>query len=152
MVSYEECAPSGDRMPCFLARYAADRGSLERCWTVPCSPKWRARLRAFLDGWEEALEALPFDDLTRSDRADWLLFHNLLERERGQLEREEQQCAEIAPLLPFLADLIALEEERRQLEEIDPAAVAGRLHAATEQVQQVRQTLEEQRAAPETTG
>src|SRR5438093_1862607 len=120
-------APSPDRMPAFLARYEADRGSLERLFTTPYSPRRRDRFRAFSAGWREALEALPFEELTRSDRADWLLFRNLLEREERHLEWEERQFAEMEPLLPFAADLIALEEERRRLEDVTAQAVAERL-------------------------
>src|SRR5438128_1823714 len=111
---------SPDRMPLFLARYQADRGSLERRFTTPYSPHGRERFRAFLAEWRKALEALPFEELTPSDRIDWLLFRNLLERDERRLDREERQFAEMAPLVPFAGDLIALEEERRRLESVDP--------------------------------
>src|SRR6266511_1701791 len=105
-------APSPDRMPLFLARYEADRGSLERCFSAPYSTEGRERFRAFFTGWREALEALPFEELTRGDRVDWLLFRHLLECEQRRLDREERQFREMEPLLPFAADLIALEEKR----------------------------------------
>jgi hypothetical protein len=147
MLSHDDFAPSADRMPSFLARYAADRDSLERCLTAPYSPRRRARMQAFLAEWQQAREALPFDDLTRGDRADWLLFGNLLEHERWRLEQEERQFAEMEPLLPFAADLIALEDERRRLEEVDPEAVAERLHQAHARLKETRAALEAQHAA-----
>jgi hypothetical protein len=140
-------APSSDRMPLFLARFQADRGSLERCCAVPYSPRRRERFRAFFVEWREALEALPFDDLTRSDRADWLLFRHLLDREERHLAREECQFAEMEPLIPFAADLIDLQEERRRLEGIQSDAVAERLDRAGARVKETRAALEAKRAA-----
>jgi hypothetical protein len=138
----EEFSPSADRMPLFLSRYQADRGSLERCLTAPFSPRRRARLRAFLMEWQAALQALPFDDLTRSDRVDWLLFRNLLEREQWRMDREERQFAETEPLLPFAADLIDLEEERRRLESVAAEVAADRLDRAVTQLREVQAARE----------
>jgi uncharacterized protein DUF885 len=140
-------APSLDRMPLFLVRYQADRGSLERCCPVPYSPRRRERFRAFFGEWRQALEALPFDALTRSDRADWLLFRHLLEQEGRRLEREERQFAEMEPFLPFAAGLIALEEERRRLEDVNAAAVAERLDQAQTRIRETRTALEAKRGS-----
>lgn len=147
MLPLDEFTLSPDRMPAFLARFQADRGSLERLFTAPYSPQRRERFRAFIREWREALEALPFDDLTHTDCADWLLFRNLLEREQRRLDREERQFTEMEPLLPFASDLIALEEERRQLEDVDPEAVAVRLDRAATRVRETRAALEAQRAS-----
>jgi hypothetical protein len=134
-------------MPPFLARYHADHGSLERCYPVPYSPRRRGRFRAFFREWREVLEALPFDDLTRSDRADWLLFRHLLEREARRLDREERQFAEMEPLIPFAAALIALEEDRCRLEGVDAAAVAEQLDRAHTLVRETRTALEATRGS-----
>src|SRR5438270_11166231 len=124
---HDELSRPQERMPLLLERYQADSSSLERCFAVPGSPRWRERLRTFLAEWRETSEALPFQELSRSDRVDWLLFRHLLDREERQLRREERQFAEMEALLPFAVDLAALEEERRRLEAVDAAAVAERL-------------------------
>jgi hypothetical protein len=149
-ISLDGITPLLDRMPVFVARFQADRGCLERLFAAPYSPRRRERFRAFLGEWQEALDALPFDDLTRSDRADWLLFRNLLERGRRHLEREERQSGEMEPLIPFAADLIALEDERRRLEDVDPEAVADRLHHACVQMHETRAALDAKRSSGET--
>jgi hypothetical protein len=141
MIPMEEWVASPDRMPAFLARYKADRNSVERLYTAPYSPKRRERLQAFLAEWGKALEALPFAELTQSDRADWILFRNLLTRERRQLEREAERFVEMEALVPFAADLIALEEARRRLEDVDAAAAAGQLERAVTQIQETTVTL-----------
>src|SRR5436190_23178796 len=127
---HDELSRQQERMPLLLERYQADHGSLERCFAVPGSPRWRERLRTFIAEWREISEALPFEEFSRSDQVDWLLFRHLLSREVRRLDREEERFREVQALLPFAADLIALEEERRRLGDIDAAAVAERLDRA----------------------
>ena len=146
-VPLPELTASTDRLPAILARYEADRGSLDRLCTAPYSPRRRERLRSFLEGWGEALRSLPCDDLSRSDRLDWLLAGNLLRAELRRLEREEQLFAEMELLIPFAADLIALEDERRQLRGIDPEQVAISLDRANTGLAQTRKALEAEPAS-----
>ena len=72
---------SGDRMPALLARFGSDRAALERRYPNLYSPQRRAKLAAYFAAWQEALGKLPFDDFTRADKLDWLLFRNHLTRE-----------------------------------------------------------------------
>jgi hypothetical protein len=150
LIPLDDFQPSPDRMPSSLAHYQADRGSLERLYTAPFSPRRRERFRAFFAAWREAMESLPFDSLTRSDRADWLLFRNLLGTEQRRMDREERQFAEMELLIPFAASLIALEDDRRQLADIQAEEVAARLDAVWTQVRETREALEARRAADET--
>lgn len=137
-------------MPIFLTRYQADRESLESVYTAPYSPRRRKRYRAFFTEWRESLDEIPFEALSRSDRADWLLFRNLLEREQQRLDREAQQFAEMEPLIPFAGDLIALEEERRRMEDMNPRAVAERLHQAAAQIRETQAAWEAAQKTEET--
>src|SRR5262245_38019417 len=107
-ISPDPFISSPDRMPGFLDRFQADRGSLERRYAVPYSLSRHERFRNFFAEWRAALEALPFEEMTPGDRADWLLFRHLLERETRRLDREERQSTEMAPLISFAPDLIAL--------------------------------------------
>jgi len=141
-VPLRELTASGDRLPVILARYEADRGSLDRLFTTPYSPRRRERLRSFLGAWEDALAAVAGDDLSRSDRLDALLFGNLLEAERWQLDREQRLFAEMELLLPFAADLIALEDDRRQLGDVEPPEIAAALDQAKEALDRTRKALE----------
>lgn len=132
--------PAG-RMPALIECYQADRGCLERLLSAPHSPWRRERLRALLAGWRERVEALPFAEFCRSDRADWILFRNLLDAEERRLAREERQWAETAPLLPFAGRLWALEEARRKLEDLEARAAAGELDRALKELSSARAGL-----------
>lgn len=119
----DEFAASPDRMPTFVARFEADRAALLRQMPPPGSVWRHEMLTAFLADWQSALDALPFDEMTPADRADWLLFDNLLAAESRQLVRE----AALADTFPYLAPLLALEESRRRLENVNPEAAAQTL-------------------------
>jgi hypothetical protein len=142
-VALDELVAWPDRMPAVLTRYRADREALERRFTAPWSARRRERLRGFLEAWQEALEGLPFDEFARSDRVDWLLLRALLSHDLRHLEREERQFAEMEPLIPFAADLIALEDERRELADAEPGAMAERLYRAREALVKRRKELED---------
>lgn len=145
--------PSSDRMPEIVTRCRADRDCLQRLWSAPYSPRGRERLRAFWSEWRETLDDLPFDELSRADRVDWIALRTLIEGERRRLDREERQFAEMEPLLPFAADLIALEDERRSLADVDAPqatfarAAAERLDRAAGQIRDLQGRLKAERAA-----
>jgi len=84
-------------------------------------------VRGFLEAWREALEGLPVGEFALSDRVDCVLLKGLVGQALRQLAREERQSAEMETLVPFAGDLIALEEQRRELGDVDPPAVAERL-------------------------
>jgi hypothetical protein len=138
----ELLAPNDDRMPAVLSRYRADRDALERRFPTPFSSVGRERLAAFDNAWCAALDEMPFDRFTRPDRLDYLLFRNHLERRAEQRTHEAEQFAEMAPLLPFAADLIALDEARRDHILLESDQVAHRLDAAAKQVKAAEEAAE----------
>ena len=140
-LSPDEFQPSPDRMPALIARYEADAGALRRRYSAPFSPVRRDRLRRFLSDWQQTLDCVEFDTLTRDDRADWLLLRGHLAAEARVLDAEEQLWEAAAPLLPFAASLIALEDRRLALEDVEPEAAAETLDRAATQVRGLIETL-----------
>lgn len=140
-VLFEDFQPSPDRMPAIVSRYSADYDALSRRHSAPFSPVRRSRLRRFLGDWQEALEQVNFDSLTRADRADWLLLRGHLAAEGRELDAEERVWAAAAPLLPFAHSLIALEERRLSLEDVEPEAAAETLHWAAAQIRELSNSL-----------
>jgi hypothetical protein len=141
-IPLDELTVSPNRMPAVLTRFRADWEALRRRFAAPWSARRRERLRAFLEAWREALEGLASQEFGQSDRVDWLLLKGLVGHELRQLAREELQFAEMEPLIPFAGDLTALEEERRELGDVDPAQVAERLETARKAVGERRKELE----------
>jgi hypothetical protein len=110
-----------------VERYVADRDALQRRYDGPYSPERRARLRAFYRGELTSLGHLDFDSLGVEGRIDWLLLERRLRFELHLLDREEERFAQMGPLQPFAADVLALHEARRRLEPIDPREAARML-------------------------
>jgi hypothetical protein len=142
-IPLDELVASPDRMPKVIERFSADWWALGRRYPVAWSAQRRERLRRFLDEWFAALDALPFEAFEVSDRVDWGLLKRFIGHETRRLERESAQFSEMASLLPGIEDLLALEEERRGLVEVDPAGVAERLEVARRAVEARRTALEE---------
>ena len=131
MIPLEELlTASADRMPAILARFASDRAAMERRYPNAYSFARHEKLITYFAAWAQALEQLPFDDFTRSDKLDWLLFRNLIQREAGRLERGRMELTEIAELVPFVGPLTQLDDARRDHLPIDAEAAADVLNAA----------------------
>jgi hypothetical protein len=142
LIALDDLTPMTDRMPAVVARFQADHDLFGRRHATPYSAHCWGRWRSFLAGWRQALEALPFESFTRSDRLDWLLLTNTVARQLGHLDRERDRWTEMEPLIPFASDLIALEDERRELGDVDAEATAARLDKALSLAGETRAALQ----------
>src|ERR1051325_10382080 len=125
-----------------IERYTVDRGSLQRSYPVAVSRARRERFKKFYDEWLASLQGLDFDSMSEDGKIDYLLFKNHLEYELRQLDIQERQLSEIAPLVPFADTIIGLEEARRRMEPIDSAKVAATLNDLRKQVDERRRAVE----------
>jgi uncharacterized protein (DUF885 family) len=121
-----------------VALYAADRAALLRRHDVDYSPVRRERLRAYAGEWQGRLERIEFDALSQEGRIDYLLLRNELRYQLALLEREEALFAQMSPWLPFAGTVMELEEARRRLEPVDPAALARTLAELAQEIDSVR--------------
>jgi uncharacterized protein (DUF885 family) len=122
--------------------YIADRGSLQRSFFVNNSPARRERFRKFFQDALDRIQKLNFDAMSEAGKVDYILFRNHLEHELRQLDIEEKQQAEIAPLIPFGKTIVDLEEARRRMDPIDPAKAATTLNALKKQAEDTRRQVE----------
>ncbi len=129
-------------MPGALAVFEADVSGIETQFDAPWSVVRRERLADVLEGWRRWLDDLRWDDLVASDRADALLLENLIKARREALAQERRRFEEMAPVCPFVADLVALLDQRRLLADEPPQATAHRLDAACRVLQETRRALE----------
>ncbi|HEU5235905.1 MAG TPA: hypothetical protein VFU37_02120 [Pyrinomonadaceae bacterium] len=136
----DDLAPS--EMRPILERYVVDRGSLQRSYPVVSSPARRERFRKFYSEALQQLQKLNFDAMSQEGKVDYILFRTDLEHELRQLDIEEKQLAEIAPLIPFGKTIIDLEETRRRMETIDSAKAAVTLTNLKKQIDDTRRAVE----------
>lgn len=115
----------------WVEEYVADVGALERRYPLAGSQRAIERKRASIESRLEGLDATDFDRLHGDDRVDWILLRNRLLRDFDLLDGQQQAESELGPLLPFQADLVALEERRMDFQWADPQDSAATLDTAT---------------------
>jgi hypothetical protein len=125
-----------------LEYYVVDRGSLQRSYPVATSPARRERFRQFYSDALARIQKLNFDAMSQEGKVDYILFRTHLEHELRQLDLEEKQLAEIAPLIPFGKTIVDMEETRRRMEPIDSAKAAVTLTALKKQIDETRRLVE----------
>ena len=123
--------------------YTADRGALSRFYTIELSPARAERMRRFYSEWRASLRGVKFDALRQDDKVDWILFRNHLDHELRQLNLDAKMRPEIAKLVPFAEQIIALEETRRRMEPADPKRAAGSLDALRKTVAETQRSTQE---------
>jgi len=114
-------------MRALIERWRADRDALRRFFDVPGSSASRTRLRELSESWLAEIARLDYDALARPEQIDWQLLDGELRHELRTLELDGKRADEMAPLLPFAAQIAGLEEARRRFEELDAEQVAGQL-------------------------
>lgn len=137
-----EPSTADSEMRPIIEYYVVDRGSLQRSFPVAGSPARRERFRKFYGDALERIKALNFDSMSQEGKVDYLLFRNHLEHELRQLDIEEKQQAELAPLVPFSKTIVDLEEARRHMDRIDAAKTAASLTALKKQIDETRKLVE----------
>ncbi|HUE77907.1 MAG TPA: DUF885 family protein [Longimicrobiales bacterium] len=125
-----------------VERFREDDGALRRRYDAPWSAESRDRLSRFYATWRDRLRALDFASLDGESRIDWILLDYELRYRLSELERQAGLSAEMAPLLPFAAELVALHEARRRMESVDARAVAARLAGVPDRIAAARAVVE----------
>jgi uncharacterized protein (DUF885 family) len=133
---------SRSEMRTTIERYVADWNSLTRAYPIDNSAGQRDRMMRFYREWLERLPALDFESMSQEGRIDYLLFRNHVQHEVRQLELKTKAEAATAPYLPFAQTIVGLEESRRRMETVDPAAAAALLDALAKQIDSARKSVE----------
>ncbi|MBD3174824.1 MAG: DUF885 family protein [Armatimonadia bacterium] len=133
-----------------IERYSQDKEALERFYDVPHSRVSIDRRRSFAESWGEALSELGFEGLGVDGRVDYHLLQNHLDGELANREVEESRLTEVTEVLPFLPDLVRLEEDRRAMARLGSEETGRRLGEIAVRVAQTAEALdpEESSASP----
>ena len=131
----------------FIERWRVDRDTLQRAWPVEHSPRRAESLAAFTHGRLDALNAINFDALDRDGRVDWILMKNELDTALRQAELERVRSSEIETLVPFAAEITALEDARQAMQPLDVEKAAEQLDALKKQVADTRTKVKDAAAS-----
>jgi hypothetical protein len=133
-------------------RFSADRQALMRFYTVQGSQERRSKLRAFYDGWLNALPKVDFARLSKDGQVDYVLLRNYLDYQLMLLGREDRSEKETAPLLPFADAIVKLQEDRQKLDFITPDEAVAALTRIATQIKPARRSRSSVFAAPSING
>ncbi|MDQ6830588.1 MAG: DUF885 domain-containing protein [Gemmatimonadota bacterium] len=125
-----------------VERYSTDRGALTRRYDAAGSPDQRKRMRDFYQAWSARLREVDFAKLGLEGRIDYILLGDRLGHELQLLDRDEKLIAETATLVPFADQVLALQDARRRLTAMDPAAAARSLAHVADRADSLRKLFE----------
>jgi len=108
----------------FITHYQADRGALERLYSVQPSNEYFDRFERFYSDQLQKLESLNFEDLPHSGQVDYLLLQNSLERSLYFLEEDREQYSRIEHFLPAPVEIMEFIELRRRGHALEGQQVA----------------------------
>lgn len=125
-----------------IERFVADRGNLNRFYTVVNSSSRSQRLKQFFEEWLATIAKLNFETMGEDGKIDYILFKNYLDHEMRQLDIQARAFTEVEPLLPFVQALMSLEETRRRMEKIDAPKTATLLNQLNRQIAETQKAVE----------
>jgi len=129
--------------------YSADRRNIGRFYDAPMSPLANQRTRAYLEHWRDELATVDFDSLARDQQIDHILFQNDLRYRLRSLQHQQSKEQQIEVFVPFAATIIALQENRRNIEPVDGKSIATVITELDQAVKKAREAIEEQlKSAP----
>jgi hypothetical protein len=124
-----------------MANYEADRGGLNRFYTVINSPERRERFRKFINDYLKQLEQLPFETMKTSGKVDYILFKRNLNNELRALDLEEKEYKAIYKYVAFGDPIYDLEKLRRRGTAMNGSDVTNKLNTMEQQLKAVSNAL-----------
>ncbi len=125
-----------------VERFRVDRAELDRFYDVRGSDLRARRMSEFLETWRTRLATIDFEKLSVEGRIDATLLRARLTHELRLLARDGERTREMAAVLPFAAEIAALEEKRRLLDPMDARAASSALERIRVALEKTREGLE----------
>jgi uncharacterized protein (DUF885 family) len=132
-----------------IQQYQADLGSIGRFYNIEFSPNRAKRFQEFYAAELHDLDAVDFDHLDQPGKVDYLLFHNLLQRNQKRLALTQKQYLEASALLPYASDVIAFSEARQHMKPVDAPKVAAQMADIRAAIEKKRKDLEGAKTKPD---
>ncbi len=128
----------------FIQRFQADLASTEHTFDINAGHQREAALRSLYQGWLARLSEFNFAKLTLEDQVDYALLKRELNYRLIQLDFERKRFDQALQLLPSIAPLIDLAEQRRALLPLQPEQAKKLIINATEALQKTQNNLSNQ--------
>lgn len=141
--TFAQSEPSVTEVYPLIVQFRADRGSLERFYFVQNSPERRERFKIFYKDYLNKLEQLPFESMSVSGRADYLLTKRDLENELGLLNTEEKEIKQVEKYVSIGSPIYELEKKRRRGLHLESSLVAKQLDEINKSIRDVMKKLKQ---------
>ncbi|HWR96413.1 MAG TPA: DUF885 domain-containing protein [Arenimonas sp.] len=128
----------------FLQRFQADLASTEHTYDINAGRQREAALRNLYQGWLARLGEFEYAKLTLEDQIDHALLKRELNYRLSQLDFERTRADQALELLPGIAPLIDLAEQRRALKPLQPEQAKRLISEAGEALQKKQAALGKQ--------
>jgi Bacterial protein of unknown function (DUF885) len=126
-----------------IVQFRADRGSLERFYLVQNSPERRERFTVFYKDYLSKLDQLPFETMSVSGRADYVLMKRDLENELDLLRIEEKEIKQIEKYVSIGYPVYELEKKRRRGLHLESNQVAKQLDEINKSIRDTMKKLKQ---------
>ncbi|GAB3752766.1 DUF885 family protein [Spirosoma pomorum] len=97
-----------------MTQYGADRGSLNRFYTIENSPERRERFQKLNTDYLQQLQQLKFNQLSVDSQVDYVLFQRTIQVDQRELADEAAEVEKTKAWFPFADKFYALEKLRRR--------------------------------------
>ena len=119
-------------MPEYIRSFSADWGALERVYTIRYSPEYYERMDALTEDWLQRLAALPYGELSGSDKIDYQLLKNELRIRGNRLVQDRTRYQKVSHVVDFAEPLYQFIVDRRRGAAPDSRKVAENMQEAIE--------------------
>jgi uncharacterized protein (DUF885 family) len=129
------------QMALLIQRFQADLNSTLHTHDIVAGKHREVALRSLYQGWLVLLNEYNYKNLSLEDQVDYALLKRTLNHQITQLDFETARNQQALELLPGIAPLIELAEQRRALLPLQPVLSAKLLDEATELLQKQQSAL-----------
>lgn len=136
---------SAQLIPDLIDSYRADKGALERKYDIDLAQGTFDRMEQFYQEWESKLATVDFEKLNQTEKIDFVLLRNLIEKNQNQHKIDLTLFNEVKSVARNLNALYSFTNERKWGKNPNSEKLAKDLHETNIQL---RKQMEEQTNAP----
>ncbi len=143
MPSLAQKTSANEAIKQLIEMYHADRGNLQRFYTIDHSPERRERFKTLAQSYLTQLQPIDYNALDAGGRVDYLLIKRDFEDMLYQSQQEATAFNQLAPWFPFASIIYEAEKNRRRGIMPDSPKLAKDLNQCVKEINVLQQKLKE---------
>ncbi len=126
-----------------ISQFAADKGALDRKYTIRESQEYYDRIDTLYLSWHKFLDGISYPSLSAQEKVDYILFRNYLNKSQFFHELNREELNQVADVTSFADGLYQFIRERRRGKTVDGFGIAAMFSHATRECKRAKDKLEE---------